>query len=60
VAARAAGHFRVEKVLDDGRAVTRVQPLDNEAREAEVARMLAGDELTQSAHAHARVLLDGE
>jgi len=60
VAARAAGHFRVEKVLDDGRAVTRVQPLDEEAREAEVARMLAGDELTQSAHAHARVLLDGE
>jgi DNA repair protein RecN (Recombination protein N) len=60
VAARAISHFRVEKVLDDGRAITRVEELAKAAREAEVARMLAGGELTPSAHAHARVLLDGE
>ena len=59
VAARAAGHFRVEKVLAENRAVTRAAPLEGVEREAEVARMLAGDELTESAHAHSRVLLDG-
>jgi len=57
VAARANGHFRVEKVLDDGRATTRVASLHGVKREAEVARMLAGDELTDSARKHARVLL---
>ena len=57
VAARANGHFRVEKVLDDGRATTRVASLHGVEREAEVARMLAGDELTDSARKHARVLL---
>jgi DNA repair ATPase RecN len=47
----------VEKVFDDGRATTRVASLNGAEREAEVARMLAGDELTDSARAHARVLL---
>jgi DNA repair protein RecN (Recombination protein N) len=57
VAARAEGHYRVEKVLREGRAVTRTQPLDREEREAELARMLAGGELTESAREHARTLL---
>jgi DNA repair protein RecN (Recombination protein N) len=57
VAARAAGHFRVEKVLDDGRATTRIASLDGADREVEIARMLAGDELTDSARKHVRVLL---
>ncbi len=60
VAARGSGHFRVEKVVVDGRAVTRVSFLQGEQREAEVARMLAGDELTESARTHARVLLEGK
>lgn len=59
VAARGSGHFRVEKVVDKGRATTRVKALEDEERETEVARMLAGDELTESARAHARVLLEG-
>jgi DNA repair protein RecN (Recombination protein N) len=59
VAARAGGHYRVEKVLDDGRATTRVGRLDDSQRETEVARMLAGGELTSSAREHARVLLNG-
>jgi DNA repair protein RecN (Recombination protein N) len=58
VAARADGHFRVEKLVDDGRATTRISPLDSNGREVEVARMLAGGELTESARAHARVLLE--
>ena len=59
VAATARRHFRIEKVVDDGRATTRVAALDGDERESEVARMLAGGELTDSARAHARVLLEG-
>jgi DNA repair protein RecN (Recombination protein N) len=59
VAAVAAGHFRIEKVVEKGRATTRVAALHGGEREAEVARMLAGGELTESARAHARVLLEG-
>ncbi len=58
VAAMARSHFRIEKVVEKGRATTRVAALDDGEREAEVARMLAGGELTESARAHARVLLD--
>lgn len=58
VAAKAYNHFRIEKVVEEGRATTRVAPLDGGEREAEVARMLAGGELTESARAHARVLLE--
>jgi DNA repair protein RecN (Recombination protein N) len=59
VAARANRHFRVEKLVEQGRATTRVAPLAAGEREVEVARMLAGGELTESARAHARVLLEG-
>jgi len=57
VAALATGHFRVEKVINDGRATTRVAALLGNERETEVARMLAGGELTESAREHARVLM---
>jgi DNA repair protein RecN (Recombination protein N) len=57
VAARAGSHFQVEKVLERNRAVTRATRLDSGRREIELARMLAGDELTESARAHARSLL---
>lgn len=59
VAARADKHFRVEKVVDKGRATTHVTPLADAEREVEVARMLAGGQLTESARTHARVLLEG-
>jgi len=58
VAARAGGHLRIEKVLREGRAVTRATALGREERELELARMLAGGTLTPSARAHARALLD--
>jgi DNA repair protein RecN (Recombination protein N) len=57
VAARARTHYRVEKVTEKGRATTRVVRLDGAKREVEVARMLDGDELTETARAHARALL---
>ena len=59
VAARASRQYRVEKVMRDGRAVTRVAVLDAEERESELARMLSGGELTDTAREHARTLLGG-
>jgi DNA repair protein RecN (Recombination protein N) len=57
VAARAQTHYRVEKTSKKGRAITSVVSLKGTEREAEVARMLDGGELTETARAHARVLL---
>jgi DNA repair protein RecN (Recombination protein N) len=57
VAAAATTHLKVEKVLVEDRSVTRVETLAAEAREIEVARMLAGDDVGESARAHARALL---
>jgi DNA repair protein RecN (Recombination protein N) len=58
VAARAVSHLRIEKVAVDGRAVTRVHRLERAEREAELARMLAGEAVGPSARAHARALLE--
>ncbi len=59
VAARASAQLRVEKVVVDGRAVTKVLPLAADERVMELARMLAGDEVGASAVDHARALLSG-
>ena len=59
VAARAAGHFRIAKsATDSGRRVaTRVTTLAPEARQEEIARMLAGASVTDEARAAAGRLL---
>ncbi|MCX7643843.1 MAG: DNA repair protein RecN [Rhodobacteraceae bacterium] len=59
VAARAAHHWRVEKVLEDGAARSRVVPLGPAERVDEIARMLAADRVTEEARAAARALLAG-
>ncbi len=57
VAARADHHFLIEKGEDkDGNIVTRVRKLDADAREEELARMLAGASVTDEARAAARKL----
>ncbi len=58
VAARAARQYLIEKVLRNGRAVTSASALDPEGRELELARMLSGGELTESARSHARTLME--
>lgn len=58
VAARAERQYLIEKVLSNGRAVTSTSALDSEARELELARMLSGGELTESARSHARTLME--
>ena len=59
VAARAEAHWRVSKASPGGdRLATRVETLGPEAREEEIARMLAGAVVTDAARAAARALMD--
>ena len=57
IAARAANHYRIEKGEESGRVVTRIVRLDPAQRVEEIARMLAGDRLTEAALANAREML---
>ncbi len=56
VAAYADHHLVVRKEAVDGRTVTRVEPVKDAERVAEVARMLAGED-TETSRAHAAELL---
>jgi DNA repair protein RecN (Recombination protein N) len=57
VAARGAAHLRVLKQVAGGRAETRVENLDLAERREEIARMLAGETVTEQARAAADSLL---
>jgi DNA repair protein RecN (Recombination protein N) len=59
VAARGGQHFSVAKQVRAGRAETRVTPLDATARREEIARMLAGETVTEAARMAADSLLAG-
>ena len=57
VAAFGARHWRVEKRVAKGATLSTVTPLDAGERVEEIARMLAGDTVTEAARAAARALL---
>lgn len=57
VAARGAAHLRVAKQLRGGRAETRVEALPESERREEIARMLAGEKVTDAARAAAESLM---
>jgi len=57
VAARGASHLRVAKQAARGRTATLVDELNASARREEIARMLAGERITEAARAAADVLL---
>jgi DNA repair protein RecN (Recombination protein N) len=57
VAALGAHHWRVEKRVVAEMTTSTVVPLDAEARIEEIARMLAGDTITEAAREAARALL---
>ncbi len=57
VAALGAHHWRVEKHVADGQTRSRVVPLSAEDRVEEIARMLAGDSITDAARSAAQALL---
>ncbi|MFV0335296.1 MAG: DNA repair protein RecN [Tropicimonas sp.] len=59
VAALGNHHWRVEKCVSGGATLSHVTPLDAAARVDELARMLAGDTVTDEARSAARALLDG-
>lgn len=59
VAARGARHLQVAKSVVGTRAETRVTPLDRDERREEIARMLAGEVVTEAARAAAESLLAG-
>jgi DNA repair protein RecN (Recombination protein N) len=58
IAARADSHWRVAKVGEGEAVRTEVQVLTGAAREEEIARMLAGAEITEAARAAARALMN--
>ena len=58
VAARGAWHWRVAKLFSERRTVTRVEELDRDTRQEEIARMLSGRTVTAEARAAAASLID--
>ena len=60
VAARGAAHLRVAKAAARDRTATTVEHLGPDARREEIARMLAGETITESARAAADDLLRGQ
>ncbi len=59
VAAKGAHHWRVEKRVESDRTTSSVSVLGPDERLDEIARMLAGDTVTDEARAAARALLAG-
>jgi DNA repair protein RecN (Recombination protein N) len=59
VAAMGDHHWRVEKAVRDEVTTSRVVPLDPAGRVDEIARMLAGDRVTEAARGAAEALLHG-
>jgi DNA repair protein RecN (Recombination protein N) len=57
IAAYGTSHYRIAKALKNGRTVTGVEPLGVRDREDELARMIAGAEVSASVKASARELL---
>ncbi len=57
VAALGAHHWRVEKRVEDNVTTSTVVPLDADERIDEIARMVAGDTITEEARGAARALL---
>jgi DNA repair protein RecN (Recombination protein N) len=59
IAARGVRHHRVGKEVSRNRTAARIELLGDTARVEEIARMLAGATITDSARQHARALMAG-
>ncbi len=57
IASLANAHYRVEKVVEGGRTLTKVTRLGDKERVDEIARMMGGVEITDTTMRHARELL---
>jgi len=58
IASQAHKHYRVEKIEEDDRTVTRIKPLSEEEHIREVASLMSGEEITDSALSSARELIE--
>ncbi|ANS74921.1 DNA repair protein RecN [Paenibacillus yonginensis] len=58
VACMADNQFLIEKTVTDGRTMTTVEPLSQEGRVKELARMLGGVEITEKTLHHAQEMLN--
>ena len=59
IAAFADHQYCIEKLVLDGRTVTRVEALSGEARVEELVRMMSGSRVTEAARQHVKELLAG-
>ena len=59
VAAKGLHHMLIAKTTSDSGVVSGTEPLDSLARTEEIARMLAGEEVTPEARAAAAALMEG-
>jgi DNA repair protein RecN (Recombination protein N) len=57
IAAFADHQYRIDKLILNGRSVTRVEALTGEARIEELVRMMTGSRVTDAARAHVKELL---
>ena len=58
VAAKGNHHFKVKKSISNGKTVTSLKKLSNDERIEEIAMMLSGNEITPTAIAHAKQLMN--
>ena len=57
IAAFADNHLFISKSVHDDRTFTHVEPLDDDGRVEELARIVGGEQITESARNHAKQLL---
>ena len=58
VAAFADAHYLIEKTVEGGKTYTRVTPLDRKGREAEIARIIGGEQVSELQLRNAAEMLD--
>ncbi len=58
IAAMSQHHYVVEKIEQDGRTVTRVRKLDQEEHTREVAKLVSGEDVTESSIRAAKELIE--
>ncbi|MDZ7718001.1 MAG: DNA repair protein RecN [Balneolaceae bacterium] len=58
IASQAHKHYKVQKVEEDERTVTRILPLSDEEHIHEVASLMSGEQITDSALTSAKELID--
>jgi DNA repair protein RecN (Recombination protein N) len=59
IAAFAETHFKISKIVENGRTKTKIDEVEGKNRVDELAHMMAGDKITPTSLAHAKEMLKG-